>query len=80
MYFYTERKKMLVNSVILNRVGKSIDKIVTSYGKYKGADITMQQFFQKGKQVERHIQVSKPNYLRNNIKVRKVDGTFQTWG
>lgn len=71
---------MLVNSVTVNRVGKSIDKIVTSYGKYKDADITMQQFFQKGKQVERHIQVSKPNYLRNNIKVRKVDGTFQTWG
>ena len=43
---------MLVNSVTVNRVGKSIDKIVTSYGKYKDADITMQQFFQKGKQVE----------------------------
>ena len=43
---------MLVNSVTVNKVGKSIDKIVTSYGKYKDADITMQQFFQKGKQVE----------------------------
>ena len=71
---------MLVNSVTVNKVGKSIDKIVTSYGKYKGADITMQKFSQKGKQVERHIQVSKSNYLRNNIKVRKADGTFQTWG
>ena len=71
---------MLVNSVTVNRVGKSIDKIVTSYGKYKGADITMQQFSQKGKQVERHIQISKPNYIRSNIKVRKADGTFQTWG
>ena len=70
---------MLVNSVTVNRVGKSIDKIVTSYGKYKGADITMQQFFQKGKQVERHIQVSKSNYLRNNIKVRKEDEKLKNW-
>ena len=71
---------MLVNSVTVNRVGKSIDKIVTSYGKYKGTDIIMQQFFQKGKQVERHMQISKPNFMRNNIKLRKADGTFQTWG
>ena len=71
---------MLVNSVTLNKVGKSIDKIVTSYGKYKGTDIIMQQFFQKGKQVERHMQISKPNFMRNNIKLRKADGTFQTWG
>ena len=71
---------MLVNSVTVNRVGKSIDKIVTSYGKYKGTDIVMEQFFQKGKQVERHMQISKPNFVRNNIKIRKPDGKFESWG
>lgn len=71
---------MLVNSVTVNRVGKSIDKIVTSYGKYKGTDIVMEQFFQKGKQVERHMQITKPNYVRNNIKIRKPEGKFESWG
>jgi hypothetical protein len=71
---------MLINSVTINRIGSNIDKIVTSHGKFKGTEFVIEQFFKRGKQVERHIQVIKPNFIRNNVKVRNVDGKFSTWG
>lgn len=71
---------MLVNSVTMNRVGHSINKIVTMNGKFKGVDVVIEQFYKNGKQVERHIQVIKPNCIRNNVKVRNTDGKFSTWG
>lgn len=71
---------MLINSVTMNRVGYGINKIVTIRGKYKGTEFIMEQFFRDGKQVERHMQVVKDNYIRNNVKVLGKDGKFQSWG
>jgi hypothetical protein len=71
---------MLINSVTMNRVEYGINKIVTTRGKYKGTEFIMEQFFRDGKQVERHMQVIKDNYIRNNVKVLGKDGKFQSWG
>lgn len=71
---------MLINSVTMNRVGQNIDKVVTSHGKFKGTEFVIEQFFKRGKQVERHMQVIKPNYIRNNVKIKNTDGTFNAWG
>ena len=71
---------MLINSVTLNRTGHNINKIVTNYGKFKETNFIVEQFYKDGKQVERHIQVIKSNFIRNNVKVRNKDGKFQSWG
>lgn len=71
---------MLVKSVTVNRVGHNIDKIVTNYGKYKDTQFVVEQFYKRGKQVERHMQVIKPNSIRNNVKIRRPDGKFESWG
>jgi len=71
---------MLVNSVTVNRVGHNIEKIVTNYGKFKDTQFVVEQFYKRGKQVERHMQVIKPNSVRNNVKILNKDGKFQSWG
>ena len=71
---------MLIKSITTNRLGHNIDKIVTSQGKFKGTEFVVEQFFKRGKQVERHMQVIKENSIRNNVKVRKADGKFDSWG
>ena len=71
---------MLVNSVTVSRVGQNIDKIITNYGKFKDTNFVIEQFYKRGKQVERHIQVIKENSLRNNVKIRRPDGKFESWG
>lgn len=71
---------MLVNSVTVNRIGQNIDRIVTNYGKFKDTQFIVEQFFKGKKQVERHIQVIKPNSVRNNVKILNKDGKFQSWG
>ena len=71
---------MLINSITVNRVGSSIDKIVTTQGKFKETKFVLEQFFKRGKQVERHMQIIKKNSIRNNVKVRRHDGKFDSWG
>lgn len=71
---------MLVNSVTMNRVGHNINKIVTMNGKFKDTDFVIEQFYKGGKQVERHMQIIKDNYIRNNVKILGKDGKFQSWG
>lgn len=71
---------MLVNSVTVNRIGQNIDRIVTNYGKFKDTQFVVEQFFKGKQQVERHIQVIKPNSVRNNVKILGKDGKFQSWG
>lgn len=71
---------MLINSSTVNRVGCGIDKIVTSQGRFKDTNFVMEQFFKKGQQVERHMQVIKDNSIRHNVKIRRLDGKFESWG
>lgn len=72
--------KLLINSITVNRIGHNIDKIITNYGKYKDTQFIIEQYFKREKQVERHMQVIKPNYIRNNVKVRSTNGKFDSWG
>ncbi len=71
---------MLVNSVTVNRIGHNIDKIVSSKGVFKNTTFMIEQYFKGGKQVERHMQVIKENSVRNNVKIRRPDGKFDSWG
>ena len=43
-------------------------------------DFVIEQFYKGGKQVERHMQIIKDNYIRNNVKILGKDGKFQSWG
>ena len=71
---------MLINSITANRIGHNIDKVVTNYGKFKDTQFIIEQYFKRGKQVERHMQIIKPNYIRNNVKIRNSNGKFDSWG